>query len=63
MDNKNYDVVDVLKNSISEMKDFLNWVSEQKQVVRGGRIFYDVKGYHKYLNENELYDYWLENIQ
>jgi hypothetical protein len=41
---------------------FLNWRSSQKITIIGGRIMYDIEGHHKYLEESELYGYWLENI-
>ena len=39
---------------------FLEWKENQKTTIRGNNLYYDVKGYYKYLQENELFDYYLK---
>ena len=37
---------------------FLSWREKQKVVNLGGQKHYDVKGYHVYLNDEQLFDHW-----
>ena len=39
---------------------FLEWKENQKTIIRGNELYYDVKGYYKYLQEDELFDYYLK---
>lgn len=47
---------------ISTVVSFLGWKEEQHKNIRGGKVMYDVTGYHKYLYEYELFGYWFKNI-
>ena len=33
---------------------FLEWKERQKTTIRGNNLYYDIKGYYKYLTDN----YW-----
>ena len=39
---------------------FLNWKESLNFTKRGDTIYYDIKGYYKYLKENELFNYYIE---
>ena len=38
--------------------NFLTWKSKQSCDNRGGVIMYDIKGHHKFLDENEVFEFW-----
>lgn len=40
---------------------FIEWKDKLKKTKRGGVVMYDVAKYHKYLREEELFDYWLKH--
>lgn len=48
--------------SVSDLKGFIEWKDKQNKDYLGGRFMYDIKGYYKRLNEEELLDYWLERV-
>lgn len=37
---------------------FLEFKEKQITIMRGNQLMYDVKGCYKYINENELFDYY-----
>lgn len=39
---------------------FLNWKENLNLTKRGNTIYYDIKGYYKYLKENELFNYFIK---
>jgi hypothetical protein len=43
-------------------KAFFDYEKKQKKTIRGDQTMYDIKGYHKYLNKLELFNYYLKNI-
>lgn len=43
------------------LTSFMNWKSRQRKIKRCGKTMYDIKGYYKYVYENEMFDYWLNN--
>lgn len=47
---------------MSDVKSFIDWKDKQNKDYLGGRFMYDIKGYYKRLNEEELFDYWLERV-
>lgn len=40
------------------LNSFQEWKDNQVEVERGGKIMYDVKGYYKYLDDSELFNYY-----
>lgn len=48
--------------SVSDVKTFIDWKDNQNKDYLGGKFMYDIKGYYKRLNEDELFDYWLERV-
>jgi len=51
----NYDTL------LGTVTSFVDWKSKQRKTKRGGKTMYDIKGYYKYVYENEMFDYWLEH--
>lgn len=47
----------------NNVTDFLEWKQGLNTVVLGKKTMYDVKGYHKYLDESELWGYWSEKVK
>lgn len=47
----------------NNVTDFLEWKQCLNTVVLGKKTMYDVKGYHKYLDESELWGYWSERVK
>lgn len=43
------------------ISNFITFKENQTQTIRGKKVYYDVKGYYKYLNELELFDYYIKN--
>lgn len=41
---------------------FLEWKEQQHKTIRGGEVMYDIKGYHKYIFECDLFGYWTNHI-
>jgi len=49
-----------MEESIEVMaRGFDEFLCNQKEVKLGGKIMYDVKGYHKYLTLSELFDHYI----
>lgn len=54
-------VIGVIKTkflTMEEIYSFLEWKNKQSRLMRGGYSVYDIKGCHKFLHENELFDYY-----
>lgn len=47
----------------NNVNDFLEWKQGLKAVVIGKKTMYNVKGYHKYLDESELWGYWSVRVK
>ncbi len=45
---------------MSELFGFIEWEKQQKKVILGGVTMYDIKGYYKYLNYSEIFDFWAQ---
>lgn len=45
-----------------EVYKFIEWLVNQKKVYMGNKLFYDVIGYYKFLEEKDMFDYWLKYI-
>ena len=48
------------KNYIEILIKFFEWKEKLNSSKRGDTIYYDIKGYYKYLKENELFNYYLK---
>ena len=44
---------------LGTVTSFMDWKNRQRKTKRGGKTMYDIKGYYKYVYENEMFDYWL----
>ncbi len=42
---------------MNQLQNFLDFESKQPKSIRGGVEMYDVKGYYKYINLGELFQY------
>ncbi len=42
--------------------NFFSYRDKTLSMIRGNKKVYDVKGYYKYLDESELFDYYLKLI-
>lgn len=47
---------------MSILSCFIEWKDKQSVVIRGNVVMYDVKPHYKFLQENELFDFWVKNI-
>jgi len=45
--------------TINDVISFFEWKELQTTSIRGNEIMYDIKGYYKYLTENEIFDYYI----
>jgi len=52
-----------LKNMIENelIIDFLKFKESIQTTIRGGEVMYDVPGHYKYLEEHELFEYFINN--
>jgi hypothetical protein len=47
-----------MKPILNQYEQFRN---SQPTTIRGGVLYYDVKGHYKFLTEAELFEYYLKN--
>lgn len=48
--------------SLSTIQSFLEFEKEQKKTMRGNIEMYDIKGHHKYLTFNELFNWYVSRF-
>lgn len=51
---------EIRENTEELFRRFINWKSSLKSEMRGGVLMYDVPDYYKWLNELELFQYWVD---
>ena len=47
----------------NNVNDFLEWKQGLKTVIAGKKTMYGIRGYHRYLDESELWGYWSEKVK
>lgn len=50
-------------DDINIVNGFLDFKNNQKKLIRGCLVMYDVYGYHKYIYEGDLFEYYLNCIK
>lgn len=46
-------------NVLDIFQCFIDWKNGQRKIIRGGKVMFDIKGYHKYIYDAEMFDFWL----
>lgn len=44
------------------ISSFWQWKQSLQSTERGNKIMYDVSGWHKYLSEDKLFDYYINRV-
>jgi hypothetical protein len=47
-----------MEDTFTIVHSFIAWKNVQPKIVRGEKIMYDIRGYYKFLDESELFEYW-----
>lgn len=67
IDKYNQAVSSLYKSCLEEygsgILDFIDWKDNLHSEIRGGKLMFDVPKYYKWLDENELFDYYIEKIK
>lgn len=62
LENENLNEAKKTQLNIGVVTSYIDWEKNQKRVIRGGQVMYDVKGTHKFLYMHELYEHWYKNV-
>jgi hypothetical protein len=69
LDKDNFKTISGVSKSIliqnlsnNDIERYFEWKLSLKSEKRGDKLMYNVKGYYKWLDDNELFDYWLNKF-
>jgi hypothetical protein len=62
MNNKNNQkIIDLKEYDITLVRNFIDWKNKLHSEMRGSKLMYDIPKYYKWLDESELFQYYVNN--